>query len=53
MDDQAVTGLPASIEAAWGLRRPSPTGHGPPSSLERIVAAAVQSRPPTAFRRCR
>jgi AcrR family transcriptional regulator len=34
-------GLPASIEAAWGLREPRRKGPKPGLSLERIVAAAV------------
>jgi AcrR family transcriptional regulator len=36
------TGLPASIEAAWGLREPPRKGPKPGLSLERIVAAAVK-----------
>jgi AcrR family transcriptional regulator len=40
--DESDTGLPASIEAAWGLRvRPS-RGPKPGLSLNRIVAAGVQ-----------
>lgn len=35
------TGLPASLEAAWGLRGRPPRGPRPGLSLERIVAAAV------------
>lgn len=35
------TGLPASIEAAWGLRARPVKGPRPGLSLERIVAAAV------------
>ncbi|WNI26932.1 TetR/AcrR family transcriptional regulator C-terminal domain-containing protein [Streptomyces sp. ITFR-16] len=35
------TGLPASIEAAWGLRARSAKGPRPGLSLERIVDAAV------------
>jgi AcrR family transcriptional regulator len=35
------TGLPASIEAAWGLREPPRKGPKPGLSLARIVAAAV------------
>jgi AcrR family transcriptional regulator len=35
------TGLPASIEAAWGLREPRRKGPKPGLSLERIVAAAI------------
>ena len=42
MDDQTVTGLPASIEAAWGLRARPNRGPRPALSLERIVAAAVR-----------
>jgi AcrR family transcriptional regulator len=42
-DDQAPagTGLPASIEAAWGLRDRPARGPKPALSLERIVAGAV------------
>jgi AcrR family transcriptional regulator len=42
MDDQTVTGLPASIEAAWGVRERPNKGPRPALSLERIVAAAVR-----------
>jgi AcrR family transcriptional regulator len=42
MDDQIGTGLPASIEAAWGVRRRPHKGPRPALSLERIVAAAVR-----------
>jgi AcrR family transcriptional regulator len=41
MDDQP-TGLPASIEAAWGVRTRPNKGPRPALSLERIVAAAVR-----------
>jgi len=41
MDDQIGTGLPASIEAAWGVRTRPNKGPRPALSLERIVAAAV------------
>jgi AcrR family transcriptional regulator len=41
MDDQIRTGLPASIEAAWGVRTRPNKGPRPTLSLERIVAAAV------------
>jgi AcrR family transcriptional regulator len=41
MDDQISTGLPASIEAAWGVRTRPNKGPRPALSLERIVAAAV------------
>ncbi|MFI2212167.1 TetR/AcrR family transcriptional regulator [Streptomyces sp. NPDC020141] len=37
----ADTGLPASIEAAWGLRERPSKGPRPGLSLDRIVAAAV------------
>ncbi|MEV0386313.1 TetR/AcrR family transcriptional regulator C-terminal domain-containing protein [Nonomuraea sp. NPDC050643] len=41
MGGESGTGLPASLEAAWGVRaRPNP-GPKPGLSLERIVAAAV------------
>ncbi|MFE5241130.1 MULTISPECIES: TetR/AcrR family transcriptional regulator [unclassified Streptomyces] len=36
------TGLPASIEAAWGLRERPVKGPKPGLSLDRIVAAAVE-----------
>jgi AcrR family transcriptional regulator len=42
MDDEDVTGLPASLEQAWGLRGRPHRGPKPGLSLERIVAAAVQ-----------
>jgi AcrR family transcriptional regulator len=42
MDDQSPTGLPASIEAAWGVRTRPNKGPRPALSLERIVAAAVR-----------
>ena len=42
MDDQTGTGLPASIEAAWGVRERPHKGPRPALSLERIVAAAVR-----------
>jgi AcrR family transcriptional regulator len=42
MDDQSGTGLPASIEAAWGVRQRPSKGPRPALSLERIVAAAVR-----------
>ncbi|HEX2372736.1 MAG TPA: TetR/AcrR family transcriptional regulator [Actinomycetota bacterium] len=42
MDDQSGTGLPASIEAAWGVRERPNKGPRPALSLERIVAAAVR-----------
>jgi AcrR family transcriptional regulator len=42
MDDQEATGLPASIEAAWGVRTRPGKGPRPALSLERIVAAAVR-----------
>jgi AcrR family transcriptional regulator len=42
MDDQIGTGLPASIEAAWGVRARPNKGPRPALSLERIVAAAVR-----------
>jgi AcrR family transcriptional regulator len=41
MDDQP-TGLPASIEAAWGVRSRPGKGPRPALSLERIVAAAAR-----------
>lgn len=41
MDDDTTTGLPASIEAAWGLRGRPTKGPKPGLSLDRIVAAAV------------
>src|SRR5918997_4285770 len=42
MDDEQPTGLPASIEAAWGVRTRPNKGPRPALSLERIVAAAVK-----------
>jgi AcrR family transcriptional regulator len=42
MDDQIGTGLPASIEAAWGVRERPNKGPRPALSLERIVAAAAR-----------
>jgi AcrR family transcriptional regulator len=42
MSDQTGTGLPASIEAAWGVRERPQKGPRPALSLERIVAAAVR-----------
>ena len=42
MDDQTGTGLPASIEAAWGVRARPNKGPRPALSLERVVAAAVR-----------
>src|SRR5258706_13518729 len=42
MDDQGSTGLPASLEQAWGLRGRPHRGPRPGLSLERIVAAAVR-----------
>ncbi|WP_432056632.1 TetR/AcrR family transcriptional regulator C-terminal domain-containing protein [Streptomyces sp. bgisy022] len=41
-DEHAGTGLPASLEAAWGLRERPGRGPRPGLSLERIVAAAVE-----------
>jgi AcrR family transcriptional regulator len=40
-EPEAESGLPASIEAAWGLRERTARGPKPALSLERIVAAAV------------
>lgn len=40
-DDDTETGLPASIEAVWGLRRRPRKGPKPGLDLERIVSAAV------------
>ena len=40
--DEGETGLPASIEAAWGRRARPSKGPRPGLSLERIVDAAVQ-----------
>jgi AcrR family transcriptional regulator len=42
MDDDSGTGLPASIEAAWGLRARPTKGPRPGLSLERIVEAAMR-----------
>jgi len=42
MDDHGGTGLPASIEAAWGVRGRPARGPRPALSLDRIVAAAVK-----------
>ena len=42
MDDHGGAGLPASIEAAWGVRTRPSKGPRPTLSLERIVAAAVR-----------
>jgi len=42
MDEDGGTGLPASIEAAWGLRERPSKGPRPGLSLERIVDAAIQ-----------
>jgi AcrR family transcriptional regulator len=42
MDDHSGTGLPASIEAAWGLRERATRGPKRGLSLERIVAAGVK-----------
>jgi AcrR family transcriptional regulator len=42
MDDETETGLPASIEEAWGMRRRPRKGPKPGLDLERIVAAAVR-----------
>jgi AcrR family transcriptional regulator len=41
MDEDTGTGLPASIEAAWGLRERPHKGPKPTLNLERIVQAAV------------
>jgi len=41
MDEDTGTGLPASIEAAWGLRERPHKGPKPALNLERIVQAAV------------
>jgi AcrR family transcriptional regulator len=41
MDNDSGTGLPASIEAAWGLRERPTKGPKPGLSLERIVNAGV------------
>ena len=42
MDDDTETGLPASIEEAWGVRRRPRKGPKPGLDLARIVAAAVK-----------
>ena len=42
MDDDTKTGLPASIEEAWGVPRRPRKGPKPGLDLERIVAAAVR-----------
>jgi AcrR family transcriptional regulator len=42
MTDRSGTGLPASIEAAWGVRERPPKGPRPALSLERIVDAAAR-----------
>ncbi len=42
MDEETHTGLPKSIELAWGLRERPGLGPRRGLSLERIVAAAVQ-----------
>jgi AcrR family transcriptional regulator len=42
MDDGSGTGLPASIEAAWGVRQRPQKGPRPALSLERVVEAAVR-----------
>src|SRR5918993_1939838 len=42
MSDRSGTGLPASIEAAWGVRERPPKGPRPALSLERIVDAAAR-----------
>jgi AcrR family transcriptional regulator len=42
MDDDSGTGVPASIEAAWGLRERPLKGPKPGLSLDRIVAAGVK-----------
>jgi AcrR family transcriptional regulator len=42
MSDRSGTGLPASIEAAWGVRERPNKGPRPALSLERIVAAAAR-----------
>jgi AcrR family transcriptional regulator len=42
MDDETSTGLPASIEAAWGLRERPTKGPKRGLSLERIVEAAMK-----------
>ena len=42
MSDDTESGLPASIEEAWGVRRRPRKGPKPGLDLERIVAAAVR-----------
>jgi AcrR family transcriptional regulator len=42
MEQETETGLPASIEEAWGVRRRPRKGPKPGLDLERIVAAAVK-----------
>jgi AcrR family transcriptional regulator len=42
MDEETATGLPASIEAAWGVRERPHKGPKPALSLERIVRAGVK-----------
>jgi AcrR family transcriptional regulator len=42
MADDSETGLPASIEEAWGLRRRPRKGPKPGLDLDRIVGAAVR-----------
>src|SRR4029450_6860985 len=42
MEHQGATGLPASIEAAWGVRTRPSKGPRPALGLERIGAAAVR-----------
>jgi AcrR family transcriptional regulator len=42
MVDETETGLPASIEEVWGLRRRPTKGPKPGLDLERIVGAAVK-----------
>jgi AcrR family transcriptional regulator len=42
MDDHSGTGLPASIEAAWGLRERPNKGPRPGLRLEQIVEAAMR-----------
>ena len=42
MEEHTETGLPASIEEAWGVRRRPRKGPKPGLDLERIVSAAVE-----------
>jgi AcrR family transcriptional regulator len=42
MDEDGETGLPASIEEAWGVRRRPRKGPKPGLDLDRIVSAAVK-----------